>query len=66
MCVPLSAAGNKRNRIEFAEEKLHAMEEEEEEEEVMQKLKKRIKKGSTTVVPVIASDESGSWICYAC
>jgi glutaredoxin len=60
MCVPLSAAGNKRNRIEFAEEKLHAMEEEEEEEEVMQKLKKRIKKGSTTVVPVIASDESGS------
>jgi len=64
MCVPLSAAGNKRNRIEFAEEKLHAMEEEE--EEVMQKLKKRIKKGSTTVVPVIASDESGSWICYAC
>jgi glutaredoxin len=59
MCVPLSAAGNKRNRIEFAEEKLHAMEEEEE-EEVMQKLKKRIKKGSTTVVPVIASDESGS------
>jgi len=45
MCVPLSAAGNKRNRIEFAEEKLHAMEEEEE-EEVMQKLKKRIKKGA--------------------
>jgi hypothetical protein len=44
MCVPLSAAGNKRNRIEFAEEKLHAMEEEE--EEVMQKLKKRIKKGA--------------------
>jgi hypothetical protein len=43
MCVPLSTAGNKRNRIEFAEEKLHAMEEEEEEEEeeeVMQKLKK--------------------------
>ncbi len=60
MCVPLSAAGNKRNRIEFAEEKLHAMEEEEEEEEVMQKVKKRIKKGSTTVVPVIESDESGS------
>lgn len=57
MCVPLSSAGNKRNRIKFAEEKLHAMEEE---EEVMQKLKKRIKKGSTTVVPVIASDESGS------
>jgi hypothetical protein len=37
MCVPLSAAGNKRNRIEFVEEKLYAMEEE---EEVMQKLKK--------------------------
>jgi hypothetical protein len=32
----------------------------------MQKVKKRIKKGSTTVVPVIASDESGSWISYAC
>jgi hypothetical protein len=60
MCVPLSAAGNKRNRIEFAEEKLHAMEEEEVVVEVMQKLKKRIKKGSTTVNPVIASDESGS------
>lgn len=42
MCVPLSAAGNKRNRIEFAEEKLHAMEEEE--EEVMQKVKKKNKK----------------------
>jgi hypothetical protein len=45
MCVPLSSAGNKRNRIKFAEEKLHAMEEEEEEEEeVMQKLKKKNKK----------------------
>jgi len=41
MCVPLSSAGNKRNRIKFAEEKLHAMEEE---EEVMQKLKKKNKK----------------------
>jgi hypothetical protein len=40
MCVPLSSAGNKRNRIKFAEEKLHAMEE----EEVMQKLKKKNKK----------------------
>jgi hypothetical protein len=47
MCVPLSSAGNKRNRIKFAEEKLHAMEEDEEEEEdeeVMQKLKKKNKK----------------------